>query len=143
MGNKDRVVEFSQTCRLPELFIMAANFLQSLDWVESEELVKTIVSFYTKAKAYLSLANFYEVFANVEINEFRNYEKAIILYQESVNAIEKSKDEEDKKLTKINNLNNKIKVTKIFLQVMKALENDPDDALRMCNELLNIVKNHK
>lgn len=143
MGNKDRVVEFSQTCRLPELFIMAANFLQSLDWVESEELVKTIVSFYTKAKAYLSLANFYEVFANVEINEFRNYEKAIILYQESVNAIEKSKDEDDKKLTKINILNNKIKVTKIFLQVMKALENDPDDALRMCNELLNIVKNHK
>ncbi len=67
MGNKDRVVEFAQTCRISELYIMGANFLQSLDWNENEELVKNIVSFYNKAKAYMNLSNFYELFANVNL----------------------------------------------------------------------------
>lgn len=65
LGNKDRVVEFAQTCRISELYVMAANFLQSLEWNENEDLVKNIVSFYNKAKAYINLANFYELFANV------------------------------------------------------------------------------
>jgi len=66
MGNKDRVIEFAQTCRISELYIMAANFLQSLDWNENEDIVKNIVSFYNKAKAYMNLSNFYELFANVK-----------------------------------------------------------------------------
>jgi intraflagellar transport protein 140 len=139
MGNKNKVIEFSQTCRLPELYIMSANYLQSLDWIDNEDLVKTIVSFYTKAKAYINIANFYELFANVEINEFRNYEKSIILYQEAVNAIEKSKEDEEKKTNKIGILNNKIKITKIFVHVMGIVTEDSDEALKMCNELLNLV----
>lgn len=65
MGNKDRVIEFAQTCRISELYIMGANFLQSLEWNENDDIVKNIVSFYNKAKAYMNLANFYELFANV------------------------------------------------------------------------------
>ena len=45
---------------------MAANFLQNLDWNENEDIVKNIVSFYNKAKAYMNLSNFYELFANVK-----------------------------------------------------------------------------
>ena len=67
MGNKDRVIEFAQTCRISELYIMGANFLQSLEWNENDDIVNNIVSFYNKAKAYISLANFYELFANVNI----------------------------------------------------------------------------
>jgi intraflagellar transport protein 140 len=140
MGNKPKVIEFAHTCRLAELYILAANFLQSLDWVDDEDLVKTIVTFYTKAKAHGSLANFYELFANVEVNEFRNYEKAVILYQEAINALEKWKEEEDKKSSRINLLNNKIKITKVFLNAMKSSKENPDETLRMCNELLNVVR---
>ena len=139
MGNKDRVIEFAQTCRTPELYVLAANFLQSLDWTDNEEIVKTIVSFFTKAKAFLSLANFYDLFANVEINEFRNYEKAIILYQESLNTLDKVKENDLKKETKVGSLNNKIKVTKLFLHVQNIIGSEPDEALKICNELLNIV----
>lgn len=140
MGNKDRVVEFAHTCRLPELFIMAANYLQSLDWVENEDLVKTIVSFYTRAKAFISIANFYEVFAQIEISDFRNYEKAIILYQEAINAVEKSKEDEEKKNNKVGLLSNKIKITKVFVHIMSISSKDEDETLRMCNELLNLVR---
>jgi intraflagellar transport protein 140 len=65
MGNKERVIEFTHTCRISELYIIAANFLQSIEWVDNEDVVKTIISFYTKARAFLNLANFYDLFANV------------------------------------------------------------------------------
>jgi intraflagellar transport protein 140 len=139
MGDKNRVIEFAQMCRKPELYIMAANFLQSLDWNDNEELVKTIVSFFTKAKAYINLANFYELFASVEINEFRNYEKAMVLYQEAINAIEKSKEDEEKKNQKNTVLQNKIKITKLFVHVTSIAKTDTDEALKICNQMLNIV----
>jgi intraflagellar transport protein 140 len=139
MGVKDRVIEFANTCRMPELYILAANFLQSLDWIENDEIVKIIVNFYTRAKAYLNLANFYELIANVEINEFRNYEKSVVLYQEALNALEKFKDDEDKKISKMNNLINKIKVTKLFLHVMSIIKSNEEESIKLCNDLLNIV----
>lgn len=139
LGNKERMVEFANTCRQPDIYIIGANYLQTLDWTDNEEIVKIIVSFYTKAKAYLNLANFYEMFANIEINEFRNYEKSVVLYQEAINAAEKFKEDEEKKLQKLAALNNKIKITRLFMHVTSIAKADPDEALKLCNELLNIV----
>ena len=42
--------------------------------------MKTIVTFYTKAKAFDSLAGFYEACAQVEIDEYQNYEKVCSLF---------------------------------------------------------------
>jgi len=70
LGNKERVIEFAKGARNNELNILAANFLQSLDFHEqgNEEVMKNIVHFYSKAKAYLSLTNFYEMVASVITN---------------------------------------------------------------------------
>ena len=57
MGDKAKVIEFAHNCRNPELFVLAANFLQNLEW--TSDVVKIIVSFYNKAKAYYHLAQFY------------------------------------------------------------------------------------
>jgi len=67
LGNKERVIEFAKGARNNELNILAANFLQSLDWHEqgNEEVIKYIVHFYTKAKAFMPLTNFYELCASV------------------------------------------------------------------------------
>jgi hypothetical protein len=54
---------------------MAANYLQSLDWRKDAEIVSNIISFYNKAKALDSLASFYEACAQVEIDDYQNYEK--------------------------------------------------------------------
>ena len=65
----------------------------------------------------------------------------MVLYQESIIAVEKIKEEEDKKNEKIANLNNKIKITKLFIHNTSISKEDPDECLKVCNQLLNIVKN--
>ena len=55
--------------------MLAANYLQSLDWHSDGEVMKAIVQFYTKAAAVESLAAFYDSCAVIEIDEYRDYEK--------------------------------------------------------------------
>lgn len=64
-GNMEKIVLFANVSRQKEIFIMAANYLQSLDWRNDREILQTIITFYTKAKATDLLAGFYEVCAQV------------------------------------------------------------------------------
>jgi intraflagellar transport protein 140 len=57
---------------------MVANYFQTLNWRENPVLLKTIISYYTKAKAYESLGAFYETCADIEIEDFKNYQKVSI-----------------------------------------------------------------
>lgn len=50
---------------------------QSLDWRTDGQVTKAIISFYTKAKAWGQLSGFFDACAQVEIDDFRNYDKAI------------------------------------------------------------------
>ena len=52
--------------------------------------MKTIISFYQKAKSFDSLANFYDACAQVEIDEYRDYEKALGAMKEAMRQLEKS-----------------------------------------------------
>jgi hypothetical protein len=63
--------------RQNEVYIMAANYLQSLDWRGNPELLKHIVNFYTKARAADRLAAFYSGCAQLEIDDFKEYAKAL------------------------------------------------------------------
>ena len=50
--------------------IAQANYLQSLDWHnDNGEIMKSIVTFYTKAKAFEPLSSFYDSCSQVEIDE--------------------------------------------------------------------------
>lgn len=46
--------------------------------------MKSIVSFYIRAKAFDCLAMFYETLAGLEIDEYKAYGKAILAYKDSV-----------------------------------------------------------
>jgi hypothetical protein len=63
--------------RQNEVYIMAANYLQSLDWRSNPELLKHILNFYTKARAADRLAAFYSSCAQLEIDDFKEYGKAL------------------------------------------------------------------
>ena len=52
--------------------------------------MKTIISFYQKAKSFESLANFYDACAQVEIDEYRDYEKALGAMKEAMRQLEKA-----------------------------------------------------
>jgi hypothetical protein len=63
--------------RQAEVYLLAANYLQTLEWRSAPELTKNIVLFYTKAGAHDSLARFYESCAELEIDATKDYAKAL------------------------------------------------------------------
>ena len=64
-GDTEKIVFFAGVSRQKEIYVMAANYLQSLDWQKDPEVMKTIISFYTKGRALDLLAGFYDACAQV------------------------------------------------------------------------------
>ena len=53
--------------------------------------MKSIITFYTKAKAFESLSSFYESCSQVEIDEYRDYEKALSALREALKHMVKAR----------------------------------------------------
>ena len=71
-GDTEKIIFFANVARQGKIYILAANYLQSLDWHnDNGEIMKSIITFYTKAKAFESLSSFYESCSQVEIDEVR------------------------------------------------------------------------
>lgn len=64
-GDTEKIVFFAGVSRQKEIYVMAANYLQSLDWRKDPEIMKNIISFYTKGRALELLAGFYDACAMV------------------------------------------------------------------------------
>jgi intraflagellar transport protein 140 len=88
-GDTDKIVFFAGMSRQKEIYVMAANYLQSMDWQNDPKIMKNIVTFYTKGHAFDLLANFYTVCAQSEIDEYRDYEKAFKALQEAAKSLVK------------------------------------------------------
>ena len=66
-GDTEKICFFASVSRNRDIYILAANYLQNLDWHADTDIVKNIVSFYTKAKAFEQLSTFYDACAQVAI----------------------------------------------------------------------------
>merc|ERR1719174_3394131 len=75
-GDTEKINFFANVSRHRDIYVMAANYLQTLDWHNEQSIMKSIIQYYTKAKEFNSLAGFYEACSQVEIDEYRDYEKA-------------------------------------------------------------------
>ena len=64
-GDTERIVFFANVSRQKDIYVMAANYLQSLDWRSNPSIMKNIISFYTKGRALETLSNFYDTCAKV------------------------------------------------------------------------------
>ena len=64
-GDTEKIVFFAGVSRQKDIYVMAANYLQTLDWRKDPEIMKNIISFYTKGRAMESLAGFYDACAQV------------------------------------------------------------------------------
>ncbi|XP_021344536.1 intraflagellar transport protein 140 homolog, partial [Mizuhopecten yessoensis] len=62
-GDTEKITFFAGVSRQKEIYVMAANYLQSLDWRKDPEIMKNIIGFYTKGRALDSLAAFYDACA--------------------------------------------------------------------------------
>ncbi|KAM5328101.1 intraflagellar transport protein 140 homolog isoform 1-T2 [Glossophaga mutica] len=136
-GDTEKIVFFAGVSRQKEIYIMAANYLQSLDWQKEPETMKNIISFYTKGRALDLLAGFYDACAQVEINEYQNYDKAHGALTEAYKCLSKAKaksplDQE----TKLAQLQSKMTLVKRFIQARRTYSEDPKESVKQCELLL-------
>ncbi|XP_024408937.2 intraflagellar transport protein 140 homolog isoform X2 [Desmodus rotundus] len=136
-GDTEKIVFFAGVSRQKEIYIMAANYLQSLDWQKEPETMKNIISFYTKGRALDLLAGFYDACAQVEINEYQNYDKAHGALTEAYKCLSKAKaksplDQE----TKLAQLQSKMTLVKRFIQARRTYGEDPKESVKQCELLL-------
>uniref|UniRef100_A0A672G1D3 Intraflagellar transport 140 homolog (Chlamydomonas) n=1 Tax=Salarias fasciatus TaxID=181472 RepID=A0A672G1D3_SALFA len=135
-GDTEKIVFFANVCRQKELFIMAANYLQSLDWQKDPEILKTIIGFYTKGRAPDLLAGFYEACAQVEIDDYQNYEKALDALTEAAKCLSKAKDSSSgQQELRLADLRHKITLIKKFVHIRRLYAEDAGDAVRLCESL--------
>uniref|UniRef100_A0A8C8R706 Intraflagellar transport protein 140 homolog n=1 Tax=Pelusios castaneus TaxID=367368 RepID=A0A8C8R706_9SAUR len=136
-GDTEKIMFFAGVSRQREIYIMAANYLQSLDWRKDPEIMKNIISFYTKGKALDLLAGFYDACAQVEIDEYQNYEKAQGALTEAHKCLSKAKTrspiEQESRLAL---LQSKMALVKRFIQARRVYSEDPKEAVRQCELLL-------
>ncbi|XP_048350959.1 intraflagellar transport protein 140 homolog isoform X2 [Sphaerodactylus townsendi] len=136
-GDTEKIVFFAGVSRQREIYIMAANYLQSLDWHKDAEIIKYIISFYSKGRALDLLAGFYDACAQAEVDEHQNYEKALGALTEAYKCLSKAKArnpvEQENKLT---HLQSKMALVKRFIQARRLYSEDAKEAARQCELLL-------
>lgn len=133
-GDTEKIIFFAQVSRSKEIFILAANYLQSLSWHSDPELLKSIIDFYSKARAYEQLSSFYEACSLVEIDEFRNYEKALAALREAVKIATKI-PEGALKEARTASLSARVALVERFVQARKLAKTDTAQMVSICQQL--------
>mmetsp|Transcript_17764 Transcript_17764/g.41776 ORF Transcript_17764/g.41776 Transcript_17764/m.41776 type:complete len:1379 (+) Transcript_17764:96-4232(+) len=133
-GDTEKIIFFAGVLKQPDIFVMAANYLQTLDWHNDPEIMKAIQNFYTKAKAFFSLATFFEACSQVEIDEYRDYEKALGALKEGLKFCQKAKNVEA--THKAQDLETRIKYVEAFVAGRKLAMSDPNEMIQVCYQLL-------
>ncbi|XP_067952050.1 intraflagellar transport protein 140 homolog [Watersipora subatra] len=136
-GDTEKITFYAGVSRQKEIYVMAANYLQSLDWTKNPKVMKDIISFYTKGRALDSLASFYEACAQAEIDEYQNYEKALGALGEAAKSISNAKlSNTTLQEERLAALKHKIILIKKFVNAKRSYEDSPDEAVKVCQILL-------
>ena len=94
--------------------------------------MKHIINFYTKGKAPKLLGGFYEACAQVEIDEYQNYDKALGALTEAYRCLEKAGDQ-----MRLDELKDNMKNIKEFVDIQAQYENSAAAAIDRCKDFLN------
>lgn len=134
-GDTKAVIQFASISRTAEIYKLAANYLQQMNWRESVDIMKAIITFYTKAKAFEQLAGFYDSCAQVEIDEYRDYEKAIGALREALKYL--SKAPPSRQISDMTtSIDMRILLIEKFVQARRAAQREPDTMVAICEALL-------
>ncbi|KAL5104623.1 hypothetical protein TcWFU_002267 [Taenia crassiceps] len=149
-GDTDKIIFFANVSKQRDIYNMAANYLQTLGtWRNDTAVVKLIVQFYTRAKSFSSLSSFYEACAQMEIDEYQSYEKAMGALTEAYKALSRgladtaatSEEATGQKLEeRLCSIKSQIMLCKKFVDAQLLFEDDPVDALSQCQVIVNEPK---
>ncbi|KAJ1408062.1 hypothetical protein B484DRAFT_403632, partial [Ochromonadaceae sp. CCMP2298] len=132
-GDTKSVIQFASISRSVEIYKLAANYLQQMNWRESVDILKAIITFYSKAKAYMQLAGFYDSCAQVEIDEYRDYEKATGALREALKYLAKDNTRAAEDMAAA--LERRIMIIEKFVTA-KSPKTDPASMVAICLALL-------
>ncbi|XP_022250207.1 LOW QUALITY PROTEIN: intraflagellar transport protein 140 homolog [Limulus polyphemus] len=138
-GDTEKIVFFAGVSRQKEIYVMAANYLQSLDWRQDPEIMKNIIGFYTKGKALDLLAGFYDACSQVEIDEYQNYEKALGALNEAYKCLTKAQSggaNGPQIEAKLAQMKLRMELVKRFVQARRLYRESPEESLQQCKALL-------
>uniref|UniRef100_A0A8R1HJJ6 Intraflagellar transport protein 140 homolog n=1 Tax=Caenorhabditis japonica TaxID=281687 RepID=A0A8R1HJJ6_CAEJA len=76
-GDVQKIRFFANTARNKEIYILAANFMQTTNWQDNPQTMKDIETFYTKSQSFEHLGNFYKAVAIIEAENLRMLDKAM------------------------------------------------------------------
>ena len=134
MNDQDKVIAFAQNARNQEIYIIAANYLQSADWSNNPDIMKNILTFYTRAKAFDRLANFYETCATLEIEEHKDYDRAVTALKDSIKFWIKANEEQ-----KSQTANQKVYVIEKYLAAKALMYSNPTQMVKDISDLAQNV----
>ena len=134
-GDTEKICFFAGVSRQREIYVMSANYLQTLRWHGDPELTKHIVQFYTKARAVESLSGFYESVAQIEIDEYRDYDKAADALRDAAKHLAKSKADGHDALMR--SLEARTELVETFVRARTLLAaGDVAEATRLCEQMI-------
>jgi intraflagellar transport protein 140 len=138
-GDTDKIVYFANISRKREIYIIAANYMQGLDWHNDPQIMSNIISFYSKARALDSLSTFYEACAQVEIDEYRDYNKALAALKEAFKVQAKARGEEkgSESTSSDNKLQMRIELIERFVAAKGMQKTEPQEMVKICQQLLD------
>ncbi|KAL7020245.1 hypothetical protein ACKWTF_011435 [Chironomus riparius] len=132
-GDTEKIVFFASMSRQKEIYIMAGNYLQSLDWQNDPKILKNITTFYTKGQAYDLLANFHVVAAQAEVDDYRDYVKALKSLQDAAKCLLKISSNH----SALETLQQSILITKKVIEMQDMIERkDYYSVIGGCKNLL-------
>lgn len=134
-GDTAKVIKFANLVKKRETYILAANYLQTLNPRDGQQLFQTIVQLYTKANAPDKLSRFYEAAAQVEIDEYQEYQKGFDLITKAREVLEKTQNVKNKEQI-LANMNKKIDWIQKYLDAIDYSKSEPKKGLQICVELL-------
>ncbi|CAE7303974.1 Ift140 [Symbiodinium natans] len=137
-GDTEKIIFFAGTARQPDIYVLAGNYLQSLDWHADPDIMKNIIQFYSKAKAYDKLASFYDACAQVEVDEYRDYEKAGGALREALKYMAKAAGDTAESDERVISLQNRIALVDEFANVRKMAKTEPDQMVAVCERMVTL-----
>lgn len=134
-GNTEKVIKFANLVRKKEMYILAANYIQTQNPREGQPLFETTVNLYKKAGAPDKLARLYEASAQVEIDEYQEYKKGLELIlkaKEIITNLEGLKNKQQR----LDMMSVKINWIEKYLRAIDLIQKEPKKSLSLCVELL-------
>lgn len=150
-GDTERIIYFAQTSRDKQIYILAANYLQTIDWCNKPEITRYIVTFYTKGNALSLLASFYESRAQVAVDDSGDYDGAVGWLNEAGTCLSKfsQQDSAARERQQLVDISNKLDTIKSFLRLSRQSRAgvsrnesaglDTDPVLSGCRHLLETL----